>query len=186
MIWFSIELQPTARPPPQASDLATCQDVNLGRRRDRLFTQKGDGSVFVQTDSHSQKFPSPRNCASGTTSQVIYCFVLKRIGLRLRGTISKQVTSAKRKFNEHVRGFIHFLKRSVHFWPHFLHEENGEASPLFYCANFLHCVCPKLKTLFPSKEHYILPTVHLWLRYKKRVAKPFCLCYLLEMSNSQK
>ena len=40
----------------------------------------------------------------GTTSQVVYCFVLKRIGLRLQrlaGTVSKQVTTgAKGKCNE--------------------------------------------------------------------------------------
>lgn len=70
---------------------------------DRLCTQKGVQCLFK---------PIPTHCSflfcvivqEGTTSQVIYCFVLKRIGLRLQklgGTISKQVTNgARRKCNE--------------------------------------------------------------------------------------
>lgn len=76
----------------------------------------------------------------GATSQVVYCFILKRTGLRLQkvgGTVSnKSLPVQKGNGMKRVRDFICFLKSSIRFWPHFLREENSETSSLFYFANF--------------------------------------------------
>lgn len=80
--FWVVLLDPTAAEEwalPQASGIATGQDRNLCR--DRLFTQFRQWG-FKPIPAHSS-FLFQVIVQQGTTCQVIYCFALKRIGLRL-------------------------------------------------------------------------------------------------------